>query len=103
MVKEVGLVKALVDRIEDSARWMEQRRSTVTFSPRDATQVEDWEVAIKQKIGESPLGKYLKVLQKTREKRRKLIDKVHEYPRSSSEPYADTHIFKQARDNDGDS
>ena len=103
VVKEASLVKALVDRIQDSARWMEQRRSTVTFTPRDATQVEDWEVAIKHKIGESPLGKYLKVLQRTREKRRKLIDNVREYPWSSGESYADSHFSKQTRDNDRDS
>jgi nucleolar complex protein 2 len=76
MVKEAGLVRGLVDRIEDSAQWMERKRSTVTFSPGNDSQVEDWERTIKGKIDESPMGKYFKILQKTREKRRKLIDKV---------------------------
>jgi nucleolar complex protein 2 len=76
MVKEAGLVRGLVDRIEDSAQWMEQKRSTVTFSPGNDSQVEDWERTMKGKIDESPMGKYFKVLQKMREKRRKLVDKV---------------------------
>ena len=74
--KEVGIVKGLVERIEESARWVEQKRKTVTFAPGKTAAVEAWELEIRGEIGDSPLGKYIKVQRKTREKRRKLIDKV---------------------------
>lgn len=72
--KDVGAVKGLVERIEDSARWVEQKRSTVTFAPGKLSEVDDWQVALK--VEDSPMGKYVKVQRKTREKRRKLVEKV---------------------------
>jgi len=74
--KDVGVVKGLVERIEESAKWVEQKRKGVTFAPGMLREVEDWESRVK--IEESPLGKYIKVQRKTREKRRQLVEKARE-------------------------
>lgn len=74
--KEAGLVKGLVERVEDSARWVEQRRKELTFGPERMKEVEAWEMDLRLKVEESPLGKYVKVQRKAREKRRMLVEKV---------------------------
>ena len=74
--KEQGIVKVLLERVEESARWVEQKRKNVTFAPAKMDEVNEWEGEIKRKLDDSPLGKYLKVLRKTREKRRSLLEKV---------------------------
>lgn len=76
--KEHGVVKVMLERIEDSARWMEQKRTGVTFGPSKMGEVDEWETEIKQKLGDSPLGKYLKVQRKARDKRRSLLEKARE-------------------------
>lgn len=74
--KEGTLVKVFIERVEESARWIEQKRKSVQFAPGKIKAVQDWERDLKAKLGESPLGKYVKVQRKTREKRRKLVEKV---------------------------
>lgn len=74
--KEVGVVKALAERIEESAKWVEVKRKGVEFGPGKSGLIEDWERETRARVEESPLGKYLKVLRKGREKRRALIEKV---------------------------
>ncbi|OCH88941.1 Noc2-domain-containing protein [Obba rivulosa] len=74
--KEAGLAKALVERVEESARWVEQKRKGVSFAPSQLGEVEAWETGVK--VDESPLGKFIKVQRKTREKRRKLVEKARE-------------------------
>jgi hypothetical protein len=74
--KESGLVKVFLERVEESAKWMEQRRKSVQFAPSKIQSVQDWEGDLKAHLAESPLGKYMKVQRKTREKRRKLVEKV---------------------------
>ncbi|KAG6890208.1 hypothetical protein C0995_010219 [Termitomyces sp. Mi166 len=76
--KDQGVVKVLVERIEESAKWVEQRRKSVSFSPGQFKEVESWERELRDKIEDSPLGKYLKVQKKLREKRRKLVEKARE-------------------------
>lgn len=80
--KDVVLVKGLVERIEDSARWVEERRQGVDFGPAMTEHVEAWEGAVK--VDDAPLGKYVKVLHKAREKRRALVEKVRLFSRSSN-------------------
>jgi nucleolar complex protein 2 len=72
--KDVSVVKGLLERIEESSKWVEQKRKGVMFTPRMLAEVEDWESRVK--VEESPLGKYIKVQRKTREKRRLLVEKV---------------------------
>ncbi|KAI0085594.1 Noc2-domain-containing protein [Irpex rosettiformis] len=74
--KEVGTVKTLVEHIEESAKWIEDKRRGVSFAPGKLQDVQRWEGEVN--IAESPLGKYVRVLRKTREKRRKLVEKARE-------------------------
>ena len=76
--KEHGVIKVILERIEDTMQWVEQKRKGVTFAPSRMSEVDDWEMEIKQKLDDSPLAKYLKVQRKARDKRRSLIVKVHE-------------------------
>ncbi|PPQ63453.1 hypothetical protein CVT24_004985 [Panaeolus cyanescens] len=76
--KEQNLVKTLLERVEESAKWVDQQRKAVTFAPAKMGDVQEWEQRIKAKLGDTPLGKYVKVQRKTREKRRKLVEKARE-------------------------
>jgi len=74
--KEHSLVKGLLERIDESTQWVERRRKSVQFAPSKIGDVQEWEKAARSNLEDTPLGKYLKVQRKTREKRRKLIEKV---------------------------
>ncbi|KAG5735577.1 hypothetical protein E4T56_gene11159 [Termitomyces sp. T112] len=76
--KDQGTVKVLLERIEESAKWIKQRRRSVTFAPGQLEEVVSWEKDLRDLIEDSPLGKYLKVQKKLREKRRKLVEKARE-------------------------
>lgn len=72
--KETGVVKALVERVEESGQWVEERRKGISFSPGKLAEVERWEASVR--VEETPLGKYVRVLRKSREKKQRLIQKV---------------------------
>lgn len=74
--KEISVVKNLVERVEESAAWLDNKRKDVDFAPSKLNDVHQWESQIQSRLDESPLGKYLKVQQKAREKRQKLVEKV---------------------------
>jgi len=74
--KDVGVVKGLVERIEESGKWVEQKRKGAMFSPGMLAEVVEWQSMVK--VEESPLGKYIKVQRKAREKRRLLVEKARE-------------------------
>ncbi|KAI0695318.1 Noc2-domain-containing protein [Cytidiella melzeri] len=74
--KEVGTARALIEHIEESANWVEERRRGVSFSPGKLQEVQKWEREIN--LQETPLGKYVRVLRKAREKRRKLVEKARD-------------------------
>ncbi|KAJ7147331.1 Noc2-domain-containing protein [Mycena filopes] len=77
--KDVGLVKGLLERVEESARWVEQKRKGVVLSPSKLGDVREWERGLVASVdSDSPLGKYVKVQRKTRERRRKLVDKARQ-------------------------
>ena len=74
--KDCDVVKVLLERIEESGRWIEGKRKDTSFAPGKLGDVQQWEKDLKSTIEDSPLGKYVKVLRKTREKRRRLAEKV---------------------------
>lgn len=76
--KVSAAVKTLVERIEESARWTSQHRTGVTFAPGKTAAVGLWEADLE--LDDAPLIKYTRVLRKTREKQRKLVEKVHICP-----------------------
>ena len=73
--KEQGMVRTLLERIEESAKWVEAQRKG-SFSPGTMAAVSDWEQKLRSQLEHAPLIKYLKVQLKAREKRRKLLEKV---------------------------
>lgn len=73
--KEQGIVKTLLERIEESAKWVEAQRKG-SISPGAMAAVSDWEQKLRSQLEHAPLSKYLKVQLKAREKRRKLLEKV---------------------------
>ncbi|KAI5887664.1 Noc2-domain-containing protein [Schizophyllum commune H4-8] len=74
--RDAGSVKTLLERVEEGAKWVEQRRRAAAFAPADTKAVALWETELEKKLEESPLVKYLKVQRKAREKRRKLVEKA---------------------------
>ena len=74
--KNQVVIKTLLERVEESARWVEERRRKVTFAPGKIDNVAEWERDLKTKLSDAPLLKYLKVQRKVRDKRQKLADKV---------------------------
>jgi len=74
--KDATLVKVLLERIEENAGWVERARKGVSFAPGKLGEVERWENDLRMKTEESPLGKYVRMQRKTREKRRKLMEKA---------------------------
>ncbi|TCD60839.1 Nucleolar Complex 2 protein [Steccherinum ochraceum] len=74
--KEMTVTKALVERIEESAKWVEQQRKHVGFAPNRLEDVEQWERDLK--LEDAPLAKYVKVQKKARDKRRKLLEKARD-------------------------
>ncbi|KAI0632864.1 Noc2-domain-containing protein [Trametes polyzona] len=74
--KEAAVAKTLVDRVEESARWVEQKRKGVAFAPGRLAEVERWEDGLR--VEDAPLARYVKVQRKAREKRRKLVEKARE-------------------------
>lgn len=72
--KAVGGIKTLVERLEEGAKWVRDRRAAVAFSPADRSEVDRWQGGVK--IAETPVGKYAAVLRKAREKRRVLLEKA---------------------------
>jgi nucleolar complex protein 2 len=72
--KAVGGIKTLVERLDEGAKWVKERRAKVAFSPVDRSEVDHWQRSVK--IAETPVGKYATVLRKAREKRRVLLEKA---------------------------
>ena len=73
--KVSATVKVLVERIEESARWASQHRTGVSFAPGKTASVGLWEAGLE--LDDAPLIKYARVLRKTRDKQRELVEKVH--------------------------
>ena len=74
--KAVSGIKTLVERLEEGAKWVKERRAKVAFAPADRSEVDRWQQSVK--VTETPVGKYATVLRKAREKRRALLEKARE-------------------------
>jgi nucleolar complex protein 2 len=66
------MILLLVQKVEANARWIEERRLTVSYAPRNRTEVEsflkdvDWET--------TPLGAFVKTQRKLREERAAILE-----------------------------
>lgn len=72
--KIVAMVKPLLERIEEGVKWVSSRRDNVVFAPANQSAVEKWERGLK--IEDSPIGKYMRIQRKIREKKQALLHKV---------------------------
>ncbi|KIK93298.1 hypothetical protein PAXRUDRAFT_522731 [Paxillus rubicundulus Ve08.2h10] len=72
--KETGIVKGLVERVEESAKWIEEKRKSLRFAAGNMSDVERWEANFKAE--DSPLARYVKVQRKARVKRKSLVEKA---------------------------
>ena len=92
-IKQAAAVKMLVERMEEGAKWVEERRRGVTFAPADLDKVRDWQEDVRLKLGDTPIGKGLKILRKARENRMKLLEKASHQPRHCCPREALTHAL----------
>ncbi len=74
--KEQGMMKTFLERVEESAKWVENQRKNVVFAPGKMAAVAEWEKEMRKQLKDAPLCKYLKVQTRAREKRQKLLEKV---------------------------
>ena len=74
--KEAAVVKGLVERVEEGAKWTEERRREVRFGPKMVEEVRSWESKVQDEMEDAPVVKYVKSQRKIREKRKKLVEKV---------------------------
>lgn len=74
--KEQTMMKTFLERVEESAKWVENQRKEVAFTPGKITAVAEWEKELRKNLKDAALCKYLKVQIRAREKRRKLLEKV---------------------------
>lgn len=69
-------IKALLEKIEEGSKWVSTRRDKVPFAPGMTTQVERWETETQAKLEETPVGKWMKLQRKTREKKLATLEKA---------------------------
>lgn len=68
-------LKALVDRLESNAQWIDEKRQNVEFSPQDREQVEAFLAGKGDENATTPLRSYLKLQRKVRDQRREVLEK----------------------------
>lgn len=73
--KFANALKAFVERLESNAKWIEDRRSNVDFSPQDREQVEAFLAGKGDENAATPLRSYLKLQRKVRDQRREMLEK----------------------------
>jgi nucleolar complex protein 2 len=66
-------IALLVQKIEANSRWIERSRSTITFAPKDRTEVESFQKDVEWES--TPLGAFVKTQRKQRTKREKLLER----------------------------
>ena len=76
--KIVTMVKVFLERVEEAVKWVSRQRDNVVFAPANQVEVEKWERGLN--IGDSPIGKYMRVQRKAREKKQALLSKVSSMP-----------------------
>lgn len=75
-IKQLTSVKTVLERMEETAMFVEEARRKVQFAPRELEKVKNWERELHVKLGDTPISKIVGVLRKAKEKRIKLLEKV---------------------------
>lgn len=69
-------IKALLERVEEGSKWVSTQRDKVSFAPGQTAQVERWEADAQSKLEETPMGKWMRLQRKTREKKLATLEKA---------------------------
>lgn len=72
--KITSQVKTLLERVEEGVKWVMAKRDNIVFAPSHQDEVERWEREVK--VEDTPMGKWMRVQRKAREKKQALLDKV---------------------------
>ena len=67
-------LKTLVDKLESTKTWVENKRRNVGFAPRDRAQVAQF--SEKLKVDDTPIGNWTRVQRKVREAKRREVEKA---------------------------
>lgn len=73
--KMTTALKALVDRLDSNAKWIEEKRSHVEFSPQEREQVDSFLSGKGDETAQTPLRSYLKLQRKVRDQKREILEK----------------------------
>ena len=92
-VKLNQAIGLLVQKLEANARWIEERRSQVTFAPKDREEVQ----AFLKETGweETPLGAFVVGQRKQREERRKVMELAQQQEAREGHPDDDETLVKE--------
>ncbi|WVQ62856.1 uncharacterized protein L199_001005 [Kwoniella botswanensis] len=71
--KVVSQLKTLIDKLESTKTWIEQKRRNVSFAPRDRAEIDRF--LENEVVESSPIGNWIRLQKKIREKRRAEIEK----------------------------
>jgi nucleolar complex protein 2 len=68
-------LKAFVERLESNAKWIEEKRANVEFTPQDREQVDAFMAGKGDENAITPLRTYLKLQRKIRDQKREMLEK----------------------------
>jgi nucleolar complex protein 2 len=85
--KATSLFKVLIDKIETTAKWVNEKRKNVEFAPNDRQQVEDFLQGVD--VETTAVGAYWKLQKKVRTAKRKEVEKAAREERGPEEDGSD--------------
>jgi len=74
--KVIQILKTFLERVDEGATWVTSKRDKLMFAPGDVKEIESWEGSIK--VEDSPVGKWMKVQRRAREKKRLMLEKARQ-------------------------
>lgn len=89
-------LKTLVDKLEATKTWIENKRRNVGFAPRDRSEVAQF--STKLKIDETPVGNWVRVQRKVRETKRREVEKALREEESDAEEESEGEIEMESDD-----
>jgi nucleolar complex protein 2 len=81
--KVANQLKALADKLDANRTWVEQKRRNVGFAPRDRSEVARFCDGVKPET--TPIGGWMRIQRKTREQRRREIERALREVRDASD------------------
>ncbi|WRT65353.1 uncharacterized protein IL334_002296 [Kwoniella shivajii] len=73
--KVVSSLKVLIDKLESTKTFIEQKRRNVSFAPRDKSEVDQFLQGVN--VDTTPIGNWMRLQRKVREKRREEVERSY--------------------------